>query len=541
METIAMPTSIKVNVHSIPFEEVPQFSKRDTAYVNELDALRPFYKYDVRLEAFQQVIEDKSKQPIDRTLLIDVLTKQYAAFSKSSKVDLQIQRLADSNTYTIITAHQPSLFTGPLYYIYKIISTIELTKTLNTEYSDYHFVPVFITGGEDHDFEEMNHAQIFNNRLEWQNDEKGSVGMMKTASLKPVLEELKGILGNSEKAAEIYELIESTHTNFDQYSEATMALAHELFKEDGLVILNMNQKELKRAFIPILKQELFEQVSHNFIEKTQVQLETAGFKAQAFPRQINLFYLTDQVRERIVFEDDMFKVLNTNYSFTKSEMESELEAHPERFSPNVNTRPLYQEFIVPNLAYVGGGGELAYWMERQSQFEHFKINFPMLIRRNSVLWIDKNIKKKMNKLGLTVYDFLKKEHKIINEFVDETADSTLNLDAQKQQIETIFKEISSIAIEVDPTLKKTVLAEQTRQLKAIEQIESRLVRAEKQKHEVALNQIKSIKEKLFPNRGLQERVDNFIPFFLKYGWEYFEILKLHLNPLEKELVVIEEE
>ena len=111
-------------------------------------------------------------------------------------------------------------------------------------------------------------------------------------------------------------------------------------------------------------------------------------------------YLRDQIRNRIIQENDQYKVLDTDYVFTEKEILDELKTHPERFSPNVVLRPLYQELVLPNLAYIGGGGEIAYWLERKEQFEHFGINFPMLIRRNSVLWIDKNSQNKISGISI---------------------------------------------------------------------------------------------------------------------------------------------
>ena len=190
----------------------------------------------------------------------------------------------------------------------------------------------------------------------------------------------------------------------DSYSTATIHLVNSLFGADGLVVAGMNDPDLKRGFIPILIEELVQQRSHELVGATSSQLNEVGFKTQATPRKINLFYLRDQIRERIVFDEGIYKVLNTDYKFNETELIAEVNQHPEHFSPNVVMRPLYQEKTFPNLAYIGGGGELAYWLERKSQFDHFKINYPMLIRRNSVLWLDQGMSKKIDKLNLNITD-----------------------------------------------------------------------------------------------------------------------------------------
>jgi len=540
MSTSAETPKQSMQVNRIPFDQVPQLSARDKAYANGDPALRPFYKYEVNIKNFSNVIAAKQKANIDRSTLVNVLQQQYEKFETTKAVLDNVNSLNEDHTFTIITAHQPSLFTGPLYYIYKIVSVINLTKRLKAEYPAYNFVPVFVTGGEDHDFEEVNHMHLFGKTLTWENEEKGSVGMMKTASLAPVLEELKSFMGDKENDQRLFELIHSTHTKYEKYSDAIMAFANELFKAYGLVILNMNQVDLKRLFLPVIKEEILRNPSKDLVEKSQEALKNAGFKSQAFPREINLFYLKDQLRERIVQEDGVFKVLNTDYTFSETEMIVEAENHPERFSPNVITRPLYQEKVLPNLAYIGGGGELAYWMERQSQFEYYGIEFPMLIRRNSVMWIDKGTSKKMNKLNLTVHTVFENSDSLIKLFIHDQTETDLSFEKEKEQLRTMFNGIKEKAGQVDNTLVAKFEGEYTRQLKSLEQMEGRLVRAEKQKNEVSVNQIRSLKEKLYPKNGLQERHDNFISFYLKYGDGFIETLLKHLDPMEKGFIVIKE-
>lgn len=529
-----------MDVFKIPFAQIDQISDRDKAYDREDARLRPFYKYTPTLASFEQILEDKSKEATPREALVQALCQQHPAEKTHELVQRNIEALEKPTTFTVTTAHQPSLFTGPLYYIYKIISTINLSKLLNANFSEYRFVPVFICGAEDHDFEEINHLNIFNKRIVWENEEAGATGFMKTATLQPILQDLKEILGDSPNAAQIFAQLEQAYSNQALYGRAAIEFTQRLFEGDGLVVADMSDPLLKKQFVPIIKKEIFEQPSKAFVEEATLRLEAAGFSGQAHAREINFFYLGDQFRERIVEEDGIYKVLNTDYAFTKEELINEIEEHPERFSPNVIMRPIYQEFTLPNLAYIGGGGELAYWLERQHQFEHFGINYPMLIRRNSVLFIDKGANKRIQKIGLDLSDLFKDTDFLIKSFVKEQADGELSLAEEKEMLQELFKRVEAKAAEVDQTLVKTAGAESAKQLKSLEQFEGRLMRAEKKKHETAVNQIRSLKDKLFPNNGLQERHDNFLPFYLKYGDEFFEVLKQHLHPLEKGFVVIQD-
>ncbi len=528
-----------MQIQRIPFDRIPQFSDRDVAYAQQAESLRAFYKYEPSIDSFEQVIADKSDYPSERRrALVAALEDQYAQLPHSDTVASQIRTLAHEHTYTVVTAHQPSLFTGPLYFIYKIASAINLANQLNERYPDAHIVPVFITGGEDHDFEEINHAHIFNDTVTWQQAKGGSVGQLPTESLQPVLAQMKELLGSSDRAVALYEKLEATYGTYERYGMATIAFVHDLFQEYGLVILDMNRSDLKQHFASIMREELIEQPSQQLVQEAQQRLEAAGYGAQAHAREINLFYLGDGYRERIVQENGSYEVLNQSIQFSPAELVAELEAHPERFSPNVVMRPLYQECILPNLAYIGGGGELAYWLERKAQFEHFGLNFPMLIRRNSVLWIDRTSVKKLDKLDLRLEDLLEDTEQLIKRFVQESTDNEVSLAPEKAQLQQLFERIATKAEDIDPTLKKAVLAEHARQEKAIDNIEGRLMRAEKQRFETSLNQIRGLKDKLFPNNGLQERHDNFIPFFLKYDRPFLDILVQELDPLTPGMVVV---
>ena len=529
-----------MKTYRIPFSEIPQLSDRDKTYANSPEQLKAFFKYKPALESFGPLIKDKQKDPTNREVLKQVILRQYQDRTISPAQQRHLDSLDQETTFTITTAHQPSLFTGPLYYIYKIISCIQLAQQLCEHYPAYHFVPIFVSGSEDHDFEEINHTHLFGKRLEWQNDQNGAVGMMKTDELQAVIADLKEILGQSENAQRLSAMIEEAYQPGRSYGEAANAFTNALFASRGLVVLNMNDATLKRLFIPMMRKELIERPSQALIEQTVEKLESAGFKQQATPREINLFYLGDQFRERIVFEDGRYQVLNQDYSFSETELLAELEASPEKFSPNVVMRPLYQELVLPNLAYIGGGGELAYWMERQSQFANFGLNFPMLVRRNSVLWIDKGNVKKMKKLGLEVKTIFEDTDLLINTYIHTNSDESLEIEQEKQQLITLYNAVAKKAEKIDPTLAKTVLAEQSKQLKTLEQLEGRLVRAEKQKHDTAIKQIRGLKEKLFPQNGLQERHDNFMGFYLSYGEEYFELLSKELNPLEEGFIVFED-
>jgi len=530
------------------YSEVGYLSDIVTKYLDEDHLLKPFYKYAPNSSSFKQIIEDKKKENINRQLLVEVLKSQNSEFRIQNLVEKNIEALLNPNTFTVTTGHQLCLFTGPLYFIYKIISTINLAEELKKEFPEYNFVPVYWMVSEDHDFAEINHIHLFGKKLEWNSEHRilnSIAGITETNSLKNIINELKIIIGESENAKKIIPLFEDAYLKNKNLADATRCLVNELFGEYGLVIIDANDARLKNEFKEEIKDDIFNNSNFKIVNSTIQKLHNLNFKTQVNPREINCFCLIDGQRERIVFENSKFipskSGQNSKLEFSEKEILFEIENYPERFSPNVVLRPLYQQKILPNLAYIGGAAEIAYWLEYKSMFEFHNIGFPLLLLRNSVMWLDKKTSEKIRKLKLNVADFFKNENEIIKSFLKNNSENNLNLEVEKEKIKSIYNKILQQVEKIDRTLKPTVEAELQKQLNSISVLENKIFRAEKQKQEVNINQIKKLKEKLFPNQKLQERHENFIPYFLEYGNDFIKILKKELNVFEKGIIVLEEE
>ncbi len=470
--------------------------------------------------------------------MVNSLLKQYNGFSISQEVQNNIESLKNSNTYTITTGHQLNLFTGPLYFIYKIITVINLSKELKQKFPENNFVPVYWMATEDHDFEEINHFYLFNQKHEIAKSKHGAVGRMKLDNIESVFSQLDETLKGRTGLEDVLALLKKHYKSSNTYTQAIRGLVNELFGKYGLVIVDGDGKSLKSLFINSMKQELIEQQNIATINKTSIQLENLGYSAQVTPREINLFYIEDGLRERIVFEDGVYKVLNTSLVFSEEEIIGELKSFPEKFSPNVVMRPLYQETILPNLAYIGGGGEIAYWLQLKEMFIQNDVVFPILGLRNSALVIDNNTSKKIEKLGFSVLDLFKNEDELIKQYIKEGSDILLDLNKEEKIIEDVFNDIVLKAGKIDSSLQPMIKAELQKSLKAIQNIESRLIKSEKRKEEVAINQIKNIKEKLFPSFSLQERKENFIYLYLVLGKDFIDQLVQDLKPFEKEFTFL---
>ena len=256
------------------------------------------------------------------------------------------------------------------------------------------------------------------------------------------------------------------------------------------------------------------------------------------PRELNLFYLKADLRERIVKKESCFSVLNTDIQWDLKELLAEVESNPERFSPNVIMRPLYQETILPNLCYIGGGGELSYWLQLKSYFDQEQITFPILLHRNSVLLISQKQHQKLDKLKVTVTDLFQDKDVLIQSQIKKVSSLSVDFSIQKSHLKQQFEQLYLVADQTDKSFKGAVSAQEKKQIKGLEALEKRLLKAEKKSHKDYIDRLEALHLELFPNGGLQERYTNFSEFYLEYGDEFINHLKLELTPLNQKFHVL---
>ncbi|MFY8009912.1 MAG: bacillithiol biosynthesis cysteine-adding enzyme BshC, partial [Flavobacterium sp.] len=308
------------------------------------------------------------------------------------------------------------------------------------------------------------------------------------------------------------------------------------FGNQGLVIIDGDDVALKQLFTPFIKQELLQQTAFEKVNQTNKILK--DYTIQVNPREINLFYIEDNIRERIVLEDGLYKVNQTNLVFTEKEILALVDSNPEKFSPNVILRPLYQEVILPNLCYIGGGGEIAYWLQLKSNFEANQISFPLLLVRNSVLLVTEKQSQKADKLGLSWADLFSNQQALFNQKTQEFSQFNLDFTAQKEHLKKQFAALHEMALQTDSSFGKAVKAQEVKQLKGLENLEKRLLKAEKRQNADVLERIIQLQNELFPNQSLQERRSNFSEFYVDFGDDYIQKLHDSLKPLASNFTIL---
>lgn len=519
-------------IESLPLTQTGLLPDLIQAYLSGDEAVRGLYEYSPAIESFAEAIRNRKNFRIDRELLADTLMNQYQSVTDQETVVKNIGLLRHEHTFTVTAAHQPCLLMGPLYNILKIAGVIHTCQLLTQKYPGYQFVPVFWMGSEDHDIEELRYTTIGQQAITWPQEVKGAIGRVPVNVMSEPIKKAQELLGSSPL---INALQRGTEVAKD-FASYTRYLLHTLFGKYGLVVLNADDASFKRALLPVMKEELAKQCAASCLQETVDFLET-NFKAQVKPRPINFFYLKDDLRERITInEAGNYTVVNTDITFTPQQLSDELDSHPERFSPNVVYRPLYQEILLPNLAFVGGSGELSYWLEYKNLFHYFNVHYPVLLMRSMGALINSATYRKLTKSGASLAMLLKPEHEAVQEYIRHKVANEVSLHDEMKQLSALMEQVAQKASGVDSTLSTSADAEKQKMLQGLQNLEGKMLKAEKRKEETGINQLKSVRDVLFPEGQLQERKMNFLNY---HSDTFIDCMVKDANPFKLEFILWE--
>ena len=304
--------------------------------------------------------------PIEfRSTLVEVLRRQ--GQSKSTAVD----KLAQSEALTVTTGQQLGLGLGPLYTVLKIADTIALARALEDRLK-VPVVPVFWLASEDHDAQEINHlwhgGQRFSHTVQ---PAQHAAGPLPAILALPALEGLRQAAKGwheQEICDRWLHIYSTSHT----LSEAVRALVFSYFDSQELVVLDPNDSALKQLFQPVLVREARESLVLNAWNQSKDRFPYPLDKAIA-PQTFNAFAFGPTGERR--YSEDLQESLHL------------AETAPERLSPNALLRPIYQEWILPNVAYVGGPGEAVYWNQLPAVFEALDLPLPVFKQRSGATWL----------------------------------------------------------------------------------------------------------------------------------------------------------
>lgn len=492
-----------MQIDRIPFRSTSAFPAQVLDYLDGKEGIKTLVGPPPTLSAFEQQIQQKSQiQPQVRERLVRVLQAQYHGLEEPQK----FERLLNPQCFTVCTGHQLSLMMGPLFLAYKLITTINLAKKLQAEYPGIEVVPMYWMATEDHDWEEIQGLWLGEQAFVCPAPAKGAVGRFPSAPIAAWAKQFPPALDQFKKA---YEESQSL-------SEAVRRYIHALFGAEGLWCLDADEPSLKASFTDVMGQDLFEQKHAALVTQQNQALEQAGYQPSIQPRPIQLFYLQDQVRERIVpSEGDGFALADGSQQWTRAQMQAKLQAHPEHFSPNVLLRPLYQEAILPNLAYIGGPAELAYWMQIKPLFALHKLPFPLLMPRNAGLMLPQKIWEKWQQLGLDLSDFFISKQALKEKVLQGLGNQDWRLDQERAQMLALCQGLINKAEAQGQSLEKSAKGMQQRWEKQLKHLEHKFKKREEKRHADRLDQVQRWQSMLFPRGVLQERSQAFVERYLE--------------------------
>lgn len=523
--------------HCIPYAATHRFTPLVLDYLAQAQVLRELYTYAPDLNGLRNAAEQRTFDPASRLALCTAIAAQYNGMASPEAVLDNLAALRRPDALTITTGHQLCLFGGPLYVTFKILNVVRLARTMSSELGR-PVLPVFWMATEDHDRAEIDHTYINGTKVQWPGKAAGAVGHLRLDGIDAALEQAVEALGPGIHAAEVRDLLYACYRPDRNLAEATRHLVHALFGRFGVLIVDGDDPTLKQLFAPLMQEELLNQVAQRTVQYANERIGEQ-YKVQAHAREINLFYLRPGHRSRIVEENGLYRVLDGGPSWTSEVLLAEVEVHPQRFSPNVLLRPLYQESILPNIAYIGGGGELAYWLQLRWLFQGLRVPMPAVLLRTSAGFITSKARKQWEAIGLSTEELFAPLEELRSQVASRNAGFSTSVEEERLTLAAFYASLSAKASAADSTLRASVEARAKAADKGLERIGKSLVRAAKRKEHDTLTRMDAVHAAVFPGGGLQERRDNVLPLLAANGVGFLDELLEKLDPLKQEFTLLE--
>jgi bacillithiol biosynthesis cysteine-adding enzyme BshC len=496
--------------------------------LNQDENVRPFISDFISKENCITAVRNRPFSNEKRSVLSTQLIQQYKQLVLFQQLVKNIELLRAENTFTVVTGHQICSAGGPLYLIYKLFTAIRIAQELNSSQTEFNFVPVYWMATEDHDIEEIRHFHWGNEKIELAKEFEGIAGDLPTEDFLSWLNEKKAEgkfneIGLSELFIHAY-----TKNNF---TEATRFWVNELLGEFGLVCIDGNDKELKKLAAPLFEKEIQDKFIFSEVSKTNKVLESAGYNPNIQPREFNLFWLKEngelKIRKRIDKNGDQFKTSDGDRYFTKLEL-SEISGS---LSPNVLLRPLYQEMILPNIAYIGGPSELGYWLQLKNAFQSVNLQMPLLVHRISMTLVRKRDIEFVSKNELDMSELVQEKlHDAQKKMLGRM--NGKSFDKESISTQELFAQLKEYVVGIDASLVGWVSAEEKRQLDQWNTIEQKIKKALKSKEEVKFSQLEKFFSFVHPNLIQQERVFSLLYAAEIVGWKDLKEMLLELDPFK---------
>lgn len=521
----------------IPIHQLPGVSPLVHDYFYEYDKVREFFSGNFRdPTAFSYQAGRVRSRDLPRERLAAVLKEMNQGYGCGEATVANINALIQDTTCAVVTGQQVGLFSGPLYTIYKAITAIKLAESLGQN-SPGGFVPVFWLASDDHDFAEINHITLLDkeNRLKDIQYQEPSLSqktpvsrIILTTEISNCFQQLRDSTHDSEFRPDILSQLGTAYQPGRSFVEAFARWMTRLFKSYGLIFVDAGHPGLK----DLGKEVFFTEVAQKS-PSTRCVLETSRKLAQKnYSVQVRLHegilnvFLVEKERRAILFGDTDYSIKGTSERLAGDELLERLEAKPHLFSPNVLLRPLYQDKLLPTVAYVAGPAEISYFAQMKDVYQTFKIPMPIIYPRKGLTLVDKKVDRTLNIYGLEFEDLWRNTDAKIKEVAEEKIPRSLEK-AIHSAAAHLDRDMNDVRREIrafEPTLEKTIDLTVRKTRYFMNQLEEKILKASKKRNAVVIQRIRLAKNSLYPKSQLQERVFNITPFLIKYGFAFMDRL-----------------
>lgn len=533
----------------IPYSSLPSYSGLFLDYINNFDLLRKFYDYDYsKYEEFRRCIELKKDTYLNQKIffrndICEILRDQNIIFKSGEKTFQNIQLLNSHDTYAVVTGQQLGFLSGPFYTILKAINTIQLSDKLNREFTDCKFVPVFWLEADDHDFPEINNVSVISKENVIRKVSYFEKGTEQEKYLKPAgnilldefihrfTDELEASLNKTDFTEEIFHKIREAYKPGTDLKTAFAVFMNSLITDKGIIFIDPSDPKIKNYLKPVFRKELMNSPQTcEAVINTSVELEK-NYLAQVKPKAINLFYIHEGNRYLLEpREGGIYALKNSRQKFSGEELYEILENNPERFSWNVVTRPVCQDYLLPTIAYIGGPSEIAYFGQFKDVYDLFGITMPVIYPRTSVTVIENRVKNFLEKYSISFEELFKPgelSKKLLKN--DSGIDTEELFSNMKEELRAVFytyeKELSGI-----DAIQTASFAKRNQQfIDSLDIAKDKYTALHAKQNEVISGQLGKALMYVFPEETFQERVLNVIYFLNKYGMQFIEKIYNEIN------------
>jgi len=513
--------------HCIPFTEIPQTPALFADCLYRFSRVKAFFSHDpFDPAAFPAASREISLKEAHRAAVAEVLSEQNRVFGGGRETEENIARLR-RGAVAVVTGQQVGLFGGPAYSVYKALTALRLAEKLSAE--GLTAVPVFWLAGEDHDFEEVNHCFLLDAGFGWRELRDAAappdgtpVGQAAFGSSITALRAQVTGLWPREAAAEAGELLEG-YVPGATYSQAFGRLLQRLFAGRGLIVLDPMQPALHTLARPLYRRALEESEKlHALLKERDKQLDKAGYHRQVRLRENStLLFVIENGRRLPLGRRRNGFLLGGNGEPSLTELLGELDAAPERFSPNVLLRPVVQDWLLPTAAYVAGPHELAYFAQAQVLYRELLGRMPVIYPRASLTVVEPKVRRLLSKYRLSLPDLFHGEAALRLRLAERHLPPRLQrqFQASERKLETLLAEAAREVKKLDPTLAGAAETSRRKMLYQFGKLRGQAARAQAARIEIVERHVALLLNALYPAHGLQERQMNILSVVARHGRE----------------------